>query len=1483
MSTPAGPVAPSISPVLVPNSLETQPPSPAVLNAASRPLAQAPLRAKAPVRTYGKRVAIEESVAAGGQADERDQGQSLERRSTVVIPETDPDDVEMDEGRNADRDEEEQTETNSSSPPPPKSDLHSTSPTSTEGEGDRERDDVAVKRPGILDGLSDSDSDDDEDAAEGGAIAYFDKHKSVAEMLAEVDREVDERDDSPPPQPAKAGSLVAPTSSSLPTLTDTDAISRDASSSRSTSPANPRHSSSSVQILGSQPGDDTETPDVLRPTARSKKARARILDSEDEEDEGTGTTAMRPAPAVSRHSVVPESSDHEGDVGSSSPVRGASTSATTVPSHDRLKALVEKKKAAAAAKAAKEKPRQEPIPAVEDVSSDDEQENAKTKKKGKSAAGKAKIKALSRKAEDEMNKQSAQFARAQDARIEPVTKSRMNVLDILRRDSSRQPSKAPTPAPQRSPEVVTITSSDSIVEASSSPSFLPAPTHQPTYHLSTRALGKRPESVIDSDTTPVPRRTLKLTAPALLAKRAKDNESSSSKPVPMEDDDEEDELLDLDEMLKKKERRKAEAERQEKERLEKRKRREEMIRAARAKAQEEDDESDLEIEGAPVLAPRPPPAPSRRTSSDSFKRAGSVRPGSELSHVMRDFAGVDPNHHHTSDDDPTESQLRAAGREFGRNLEPNHHVVPSPIGKTKRRATTKSKQIPQITHEDLANSLRQKFQRQAIASRAEKMSEHRRQQEQAGQGRAEPARVDVKGMMEQKKKQQAEEEQIEEDDDPDYQAEFDEDEEEAPLSNEDEDGDEMGSGSDAPRAAEDDGEADEGEVDSEGEPVMPPSSQNSDRLRHRDAARDNGDDDHDDDEDVEDAPISRKALPLKRCVVVDDDENAEAEDEEEANALRPGSTGSPMMATEVVKASKGSTPTAAPAKLNLGGFMDGGDDDGGGGFSQFFNSQFSQEVGGGNEEEGFGRTRAAEAPPAPTMFAAQPLISTAEQAADVALLEARGAVHNVNLGTPREAAAPRQYINKQGCAVSTAFAASQQFDFFHESLSTARDSQSQRVTQTQIDATPTQAYRAAKQLRRFGALVKDDSQVGAQPDATELADETQEESFPSAAQPASATPRDAFDMLRAGAAQQPKSLAPIPEKIKTRREPNAFIDTEAGLSDEEEMGMGAPSGDEDEEGHDAELEELVDNQEVDAELRSEQDKLALERYQEDAEKAEAAALSRAQNIAAGKERHKRRGFELDDDEFDDDYVRRERGEKKARVDTLTTAELHANEKTRPFAAQLTNTCTTIVKEGDYAFLDESQGQSDVEDDDEPIEMRDDDIFGGDAAPRYKVNSFHTIREEAVRRQREFEASAAEREEREAMMERQYDLSSSPVAAFKLNNRIAAAVNKPARPAPRQDDFDEIDSQYSLYKGESIHSVVNYKSTETREESQGGNGVAAGGRSAVTSFKRGGGPSRSTTSLSSTSSLTSAKSNARTALGPKASKFKSIRKEGSGFA
>lgn len=174
--------------------------------------------------------------------------------------------------------------------------------------------------------------------------------------------------------------------------------------------------------------------------------------------------------------------------------------------------------------------------------------------------------------------------------------------------------------------------------------------------------------------------------------------------------------------------------------------------------------------------------------------------------------------------------------------------------------------------------------------------------------------------------------------------------------------------------------------------------------------------------------------------------------------------------------------------------------------------------------------------------------------------------------------------------------------YYRQSLST-RDSQSQALDETQpaTAQTPTQLSRDPTRLRRVGALTSFDSlaPLAATEVETQLEDAQLEETrdaLPSAAQQPTA-PRNAFEALKAGAAQ---ADAPPPEaqQVPRRHGKNAFVDAEANLSDEEVgLGLGGISGDEDEDGHDAELESLVDNEEVDRDVQEEQDKLARSRFQ----------------------------------------------------------------------------------------------------------------------------------------------------------------------------------------------------------------------------------------------------------------------------------------------
>ncbi|GAA5925187.1 uncharacterized protein JCM15063_004949 [Sporobolomyces koalae] len=1442
-------------PVLVPDSLETQPPSPAM----SRPSAMAgPARAKPPTRTYGKRTMLPDTErhadADSLESNRRDQHQ------TVVVPETDPD-IDMERDNDA-----VEHDSRSSSLPP--SEPRSTSPTSTEED---EPQPARKATKSILADLSDDSSADEDEEQADSAIDFFKRHGNLDDQLRAIDREIDDRDDAHA-QTVKRNVLDVPTSSSLPPLTDSDALSRAHSSSQPTPSARP---STSIRIA--DPSDDYEEDSqaVVAPSARPRKSKARIADSEDEDDE-TATVAGQ-APAFERSEVS------EGDVGSSSPVRSA-LPAPTLSKQERLLALAARKKAERAPSVSPPRPQKDTSSIIFDASSSDEERSSTfAKKKAKKLATKPRTKALSKKVEDEMHKQSAAFAREQEARLEPVLKSRINVVDTLKKNrSNRQATVAPvftSAQSRRADHVLVLSSSDTIVDTSS-----------PQYKLnqpSAKALGKQREHSpieFDDDTTPRARRRLPIARPDAWGKKklSESKKASSS--------DSEEDLPSLEELEARKERDKLEKIEKEKERLEKRRVREALIKEARAKAALEDD-SDLEIEGLPMAPPRPPPAPRRTGSETNRPKTSAPRPGTQLNHVMRDFARVDPSHDPAEAEEATDSQFAAAAKEFGRNLMPTHQVFPaSAVGNAHgSRHSTKSKanQRVDITKDELERKLIEKSRMQAIQARLEKSSNHRRlQAEQAG-----PERLDVQGMLQKKQKQaqeqQAEDAELEELDDPDYQAGIEDEEEDAQDEEEaqfSDDGDEVGSGSDAPVPTMKRGKVDfeEGEFDSDGELVMPASSQNSDRLGQRDSTQAENEDEAEHDED--DLPVARRTNVKPRVVIDDDEEEAE---EAQIEATVP--------ATEIVPTHAPDRPSAEPVRIALDDFMGGGGDEGGG-FSQFFNSQFSQDAAAANNVEGFGRP--AEPTPfgnlVPTMIAPQPLISTAERAADAALLEARGAVHNIEPGTPREAAIPRQYINKQGFMTQTRpvnlFGDSPSFSprdsqMFRESLSSAQDSQTQRYTQTQVDATPTQAARHPNQLRRQHALVRDESLSELQPEPTEV---IEEESFPSAAQPPSAAPRNAFTVLR----QARTALEAVPEQVPTkrRREMNAFVDDQANLDSDEEQagGLNAASGDEDEEGHDAELEELVDNQAISEELQAVQDTRARELHQEELDKREAADLKRAQNIADGKERNKRKGYDLDDDDFDDEFRRQEHREKKARIDNMTTTELLANDKTRAFAEQLRTTCVAVHRDGDLDMFEQSQRsdqEGDGDDDDIVEETQEEDVFGG---VRVQVKTTHVdIRAEAIRKQREYDEAHFDSQELESQLELEFGDSSPPVAGFKVNNRIHAAMSASALvPNRKRDEYEDIESQYSLGRVDSFHSLVNYKSGDTsssREESQGGgNGVAVGGRSAVTSFKKG--PSRQS-STSSTTSLASTKGASKNNLSRtgstsrQSSKFSAIRKGG----
>ncbi|GAA6008179.1 hypothetical protein JCM11491_001915 [Sporobolomyces phaffii] len=1420
------------------------PPTPTLPLAAPR--AHAPstgvLRAKVPTRTYGKRVAPEQD--GNGQAGGV-KGPPLARHSTDLVPETDFD-VVMDDINHKDREQRDRDASRSSSPPA--SEPRSTSPTSTEEDGPRKAEEEPPHpRNSLLRNLSDESSDEEAQGPGGGAFDFFKRHGNLADRLKAVDDEAASSEDAPASR--KIPRDPEPTSS-LPPLTDSDPLSHANSSSQPTPSARP--SSAAIQILGQ--ADDAGDRAGGAPTKRPSKPRRTVSDSEESDaDDGEANTTVRPARASNapKRSNVIHSSDDEGDVASDSPVRSA-PSAPVLSKQEKLAALAAKKKAAMPAVVSPPRKKKDDCSSPIGTSESEGESRSMTKKK---QAKKPKVKGLSKKVEEEMNKTSASFARERIAHLEPSVKNRLSVVGTLKRGSSERPTSVAPPAPRTnarpSTDVVTLSSSSDTIVNSSSP-----PNAAGLSHLSAKALGKqREESPIRSerDATPRARTKVQISRPPAWGKK-----TEATAETPSSDDEN---LLSIEAHEHKKAQQKQEKERKEREKVERRNERAARLQRHRDEAPANpDSDNDLEIKDQPLPAPRPPAAP-RRTSAAT---ASTPRPGTQLAHVLLDLAGVKHVHH----EDATDSQLQCAGKDFGRHLDPAQHYAPSPsaIKSKNRSGSSKARKPIQISQDEHMRALKEKARLQALTTATEKRSEHRRQQQAQEEADLKASdRVDVNGMIEKKKKQrevqQEEDEMLEEAEDSDYKV--DSDEGEAQMS--DGEGYDAGSGSDAEEPPKKVIELEEGDFDSDGELRMPTSSQNSDRLGTRDAENEH------DEEDEEEVLRIRRPNVKPRVGTDDEDEDDESLSKSDV----------PMLPAPEAKSASTPADSVAPVRMALDVFGGGGDD--GGGFSQFFNSQFSQDVAGNNDGEGF--ARAAEPSPfgnvASTMFVAEPLISTAERAADAALLEARGGIHNAEPGTPREAAIPRQYINKQGFMTQTRpvglFADSPTFSPrdsqpFQDSLSTAQDSQSQRFTQT--NATPTQAARHHNQLRRHAPLLRNDSLSETQPEPTEVVGED-DESFPSAAQPPTApASKNAFEVLRQGGA-----LASIPEGSpapKRRRETNVYLDAEANLDSDEEQagGLNAASGDEDEEGHDAELEDLVDNEVIEEELAAIQDERADELRRENEKKDEAKALANAESLAAGKKRLKRPGFDLDDDEFDDDFRHQEKREKKDRIDTATVSELRSNPKTRAFATAIQDTSSS-ARPGELTVFEAAQA-SDYE--------RDDDEETDDSEPRdifdTKTRSNRAdLRAEAVQRQREIDIASANSEALESRLSYAVQASSSPAPAIKLNNRLLGASSKTAAPRAQNDGYEGIESQYSVGKTESTRSFINYKAGDSREDSQGsGNGITAGGKSAVTSFGKKA-PPGSKSSASSTSRKSTRNNGPSTSLGRSGSKFSKIRRGG----
>lgn len=453
-------------------------------------------------------------------------------------------------------------------------------------------------------------------------------------------------------------------------------------------------------------------------------------------------------------------------------------------------------------------------------------------------------------------------------------------------------------------------------------------------------------------------------------------------------DDEEEELLPLDQMLAKRQK-EVNAKKFAEQKAAAAARAANEARSRRATTVLSDSDSDLEIQGAPA------PVRSRAFGTPGLDRASTPRTLSKSERKIRDLNGPSSTYHHQQEDDPSESQLAEAGHTFGKDLMANHQVA-APRRRSKKGP--KPQGAPTIDNDSLNRLLLHRSKQQSLDTVIKKRSAFVRRTNEAAENErlgvgAQVAKVDVQAMMAKKAnamKEAAEKAETDEDEgDGDY---------EEGAEAEDLDA-AMASGSEAERPASSSQPAMvEGEA-AEGASAEPRAME------------------EDEDEEMPAPPIRSKKVRLQ----------ADSDAEEEQSAPATVAPIAPVPAPAIASETPFDVQQEGGRRIAFPGMEDEG------GFSQFFDSQFSQDVGNVNsvgsccpssrslsadarlisQAEGFHRNENESAAPAPTLLG-HVFLNDAERAEDVELLENRGNFRDEEPNTPREAPAPRQYINKQG-------------------------------------------------------------------------------------------------------------------------------------------------------------------------------------------------------------------------------------------------------------------------------------------------------------------------------------------------------------------------------------------------------------------------------------------------------------------------------------
>ncbi|OCF56692.1 hypothetical protein L486_05546 [Kwoniella mangroviensis CBS 10435] len=516
-----------------------------------------------------------------------------------------------------------------------------------------------------------------------------------------------------------------------------------------------------------------------------------------------------------------------------------------------------------------------------------------------------------------------------------------------------------------------------------------------------------------------------------------------------------------------------------------------------------------------------------------------------------------------------------------------------------------------LSNEDMANLIQRKHQEQIVKLR-------QRKEEDYGRVKVLPERVeqDFQVLLAASRNEHENENDKTGDDDEDGEDEDYNPEDEMVWSGEEQEEEEEEEGEDDDQS--EPGEEGEGEDQNEDQDALPTTLE--------------------EDEDEESTPmIKRKPRASARVAFDSDEEDAQTPAQARIRSL-------PAKKAPLAELPAGLTATAKSTQ-GLGGFDFGGfgDDAGSQGFSQLFgDTQAATQAG---EEDAFAALRADHVGflPADAMLPGVQ-ISKTQVERDNNLIAAE--IEEAAMERMQEMEKPKkQYINERGLFTQTrpAYEEDTQVSDTRRQLGGLSDfsigvtpfgkTQTQMESPNEIGSptqTQTQTQGDKEYFTRLRRRLSDP-------------DDAQEPLNLSPTQPAR-TERTVFDRM-----MKASSRAERQEQRKSMRK-SRMVDEQAEESDEDngwaKIGGAEENDDDDDEENDGFLEELVDDQEVDEEVRKRQDELAAEKNREIQAADDARIEAEARKITEGEYRHKKRGKDFVDGEISDED---ERGGKRRKL------------------------------------------------------------------------------------------------------------------------------------------------------------------------------------------------------------------------------------------